>query len=434
MLTGIKEAINRIDALGNSKPLKVIGHFDTDGITSSAIFSRAMNRWGKKFSLEIVKGLEESFIDSLGEESVLIFLDLASGSLEQLSKKKTEVFIFDHHELTCEVPKNVFMVNPHLTNEENVCTATICYLFAEELSSQNKDLANLAVLGMVGDQHEKNKGKIFERILGLAETVVKKGLLVYPSTRPLCRTLEYSSNPYLPGVSGNRDGVFEVLRDSGISLDRSLYELSEEEMTRLITTLVLKSKGVANQENLIGNIYLTKFFNKQEDARELSALVNACSRMGRSDIALAFCLGNKSARKDAEKIYIEYKQSLMSALKYVSESEKLEGKDYMIINARDNVKDTIIGTVASMISHSPLYDEGLVIVALAYNGEKIKVSARLSGRTGRNVREVLARAIVPIGGEVGGHPNAAGCLISKEHEGVFINELKRILEVEVVRV
>src|SRR3989344_3839287 len=260
MLTGIKEAINRIDALGNSKPLKVIGHLDTDGITSSAIFSRAMNRWGKKFSLEIVKGLEESFIDSLGEESVLIFLDLASGSLEQLSKKKTEVFIFDHHELTCEVPKNVFMVNPHLTNEENVCTATICYLFAEELSSQNKDLANLAVLGMVGDQHEKNKGKIFERILGLAETVVKKGLLVYPSTRPLCRTLEYSSNPYLPGVSGNRDGVFEVLRDSGISLDRSLYELSEEEMTRLITTLVLKSKGVANQENLIGNIYLTKFF------------------------------------------------------------------------------------------------------------------------------------------------------------------------------
>ncbi|MBU0760613.1 MAG: DHH family phosphoesterase, partial [Nanoarchaeota archaeon] len=291
--------------------------------------------------------------------------------------------------------------------------------------------------GMVGDLYERNIGKIFGEILRDAETIVKKGVLVYPSTRPLDKALEYSSNPYIPGISGSRAGVIELLRDADLASDKgrykALYELSEEEMKKLITAIALRSRG-GNQENLVGNLFLVKFFNKLEDARELSALINACSRMDYSEVALGFCLGNKIFRKEAEKIYINYRQSLVSALKYISETNKLEGKNYMIINARDKIKDTIIGTVASMISHSPLYEEGLVIVALAYNKDKIKVSARLAGRKGRNLRELLHRVVVPIGGEVGGHPNAAGCLISKEKEEEFIGELRKVLDLEVVKV
>ncbi|MBU1103512.1 MAG: DHH family phosphoesterase [Nanoarchaeota archaeon] len=441
MLEKIKLAVERINELGAGKPIKVVSHFDTDGITSAAIFSRALKRAGKQFSLEIVKGLDKEFIKGLSEENVLVFLDLASGSLEYLKDKKTEVFVFDHHELSEEwkdkIPENVFMVNPVLEDCEVVSGAAICYLFAKKMSLENKDLANLAVLGMVGDLYERNIGKIFGEILRDAETIVKKGVLVYPSTRPLDKALEYSSNPYIPGISGSRAGVIELLRDADLASDKgrykALYELSEEEMKKLITAIALRSRG-GNQENLVGNLFLVKFFNKLEDARELSALINACSRMDYSEVALGFCLGNKIFRKEAEKIYINYRQSLVSALKYISETNKLEGKNYMIINARDKIKDTIIGTVASMISHSPLYEEGLVIVALAYNKDKIKVSARLAGRKGRNLRELLHRVVVPIGGEVGGHPNAAGCLISKEKEEEFIGELRKVLDLEVVKV
>ncbi len=209
-------------------------------------------------------------------------------------------------------------------------------------------------------------------------------------------------------------------------------------MTRLITAVALKnaSSGSEIHGEIVGNLFLIKFFNKLEDARELSALINSCSRMDRPEISLGFCLGNKSAKEMAEGIYIEYKQSLVNALKFISngESEKIEGKNYLIINARDKVKDTIIGTVASILSHSPSYPEGLMIVALAYNQERIKVSARLAGRRGRNVREVLHQAVVPLGGEVGGHPNAAGCLIPREKEDVFIAELRKLLEVEHMKI
>jgi len=152
------------------------------------------------------------------------------------------------------------------------------------------------------------------------------------------------------------------------------------------------------------------------------------------EVALGFCLGNKSFKDQANKIYLNYRQSLVSALKYVSETEKLEGKNYIIINAKDKIKDTIIGTVASILSHSPLYPEGKIIIALSYNEDKIKVSARLAGRKGRNVRDILHKVVIPLGGEVGGHPNAAGCLISKNQEEQFIVELKKVLDVEVVKV
>ncbi len=438
MLKNIPLAMEKIDLLSKKKKIKIISHYDTDGITSAAIFSRAFQRWNKNFSIHITKGLDKEFIESLPEDQILIFLDLASGSLDYLKNKKTDIFIFDHHEVIQEIPKNIKMVSSFFDNSDSICSAAICYLFAKTLSKDNKDLANLAVIGMVGDNHEKDIGKIYDEILKDSESIVKKGFLLYPSTRPLDKALEYSSSPYIQGVTGSSTGVLELLREAGIQKQsngyKALYELSQEEMSNLITAIILRTVSKSHSEDLVGNLYLIKFFNKLEDARELSALINACSRMDYPSIALGFCLGNKSSKQQAEKIYIDYKQNLVSALRYISDLEKINGKKYTIINAKDKIKDTIIGTVASIISHSPTYEKGTIIIALAYNEDKIKVSARTVGKEGLNIREVLNKVVVPLGGEVGGHPNAAGCLISKEKENLFITELKKTLDIEVVKI
>ena len=152
-------------------------------------------------------------------------------------------------------------------------------------------------------------------------------------------------------------------------------------------------------------------------------------------MVLGFCLGNRESRAEAEKVYINYKQNLVSALRYVEGSDSINEKDYMIINARDNVPDTIIGTVCSMMSHSPLYSEGKVIVGMAYsNNDKIKVSARLVGQGGRNVRDLLQKVVTGLGVEAGGHPRAAGCVIGRDKENDFIKDLQKFLEMEIVKV
>ncbi len=434
----IKELIEKIKSYSEKKPIKIISHFDTDGITSAAIFSRALQRANIKFSLQIIKSLDEEFIKTLSDDYTLIFLDLASSSLNHLKDKNTNIIIIDHHEIHQNIPQNIFMLNPLLEKKESISSSALSYFIAKSLSNENIDLSNLAIIGMVGDAHDQNIRKSYDEIIKDSGAIVKKGLLIYPSTRAINKVLEYSSSPYIPNVTGSYQGVIEVLKDANIPKNngsyKALYELTEEEMSNLTTAIMLKSAGKINVSSLIGNIYLLKFQNKLEDARELSALINACSRMDHPQVALGFCLGNKSYKEDAEKIYREYKQHLISALKYIQEAEKISGKNYTIINAKNNIKDTIIGTTASIISHSPFYSEGTIIIALAYNEDKIKVSARIVGKEGRNVREILAKALIPIGGEVGGHPNAAGCLIEKEKETQFISELKKVLDIELIKV
>ena len=51
MFDKIELAVKRIDELSKNKRIKIISHFDSDGITSAAIFSKALARWVKTFSL-----------------------------------------------------------------------------------------------------------------------------------------------------------------------------------------------------------------------------------------------------------------------------------------------------------------------------------------------------------------------------------------------
>ncbi len=419
-----------------NKEILLISHFDTDGITSAAIMIQALEKLDKRFSVKIVKYLEEEMIYDLPKNKLILFLDLASGSLDYIKKAGLKnVFIIDHHEIVQKIPDNVAILNPILTSKEKISSAGLVYLFCKEINPENKRFAKLAVLGMIGDIMEEsieNLGVIEE-----GDIKKKKGIMIYSSTRPINRALEYCSQPYIPGVTGNFKGVLEILREIGIEPSngkyKSLIELNDEETKKLVTAIMLRNPQAKNKD-LIGNIFLLKFFNKLEDARELSAMINACSRFGESGTALRFCMEVLGSRKEAEEIHVKHKQHLISGLKFVSKAEKIQGKGFVIINTRDNIKDTIIGTITSILSKSPLYEEGTIITTMAYYEDKIKVSSRNVGMNKRNVREILDLVIKEIGGEVGGHESAAGCMIARDKEKRFIDLLKKNFEIELVKI
>ena len=196
---------------------------------------------------------------------------------------------------------------------------------------------------------------------------------------------------------------------------------------------MLRNPKVKNKA-LIGDIFLIKLFNKLEDARELSAKVNACSRLGESETAIQFCMELPQAKKRAEIIHAKYKQEIISGIKFASNTEKISGKDFVIINAKDQIKDTVIGVIASILSNSALYDPGTIIVTMAYCGENIKISSRRVGQKGRNVREILSNVIEITGGEVGGHNVAAGCMITRKKEKEFIDLLRKNLEIPTIKI
>lgn len=438
MLSKIKELATNFLEQTKSKQIQVISHHDTDGITSAAIIAKTLQRLNKEFSVRIVKQLEKENIEQLPKNKILLFLDLASNSFEYLKQLKNPIFILDHHEIIEKIPENIKIINPHLFNEEEISGAGLTYLFAKELDEQNTDLAHLAVIGMVGDLLEKNPGKIYNTIINDSKVQIKKGLIMYPATRPVDKVLEYSSEIHIPGVTGSPLGTVTFLRDIGIERAggnfKNLIELNEQEMSRLITAISLQRIDNGKETDLIGNIYLVNFFNKLEDIRQISAIINACSRSGQSGTAIAYCLQNKKAKQKVDSIYTEHKQGIVKALNSIPELKQIEDKNYLIINAENKIKDTIIGTVASILSNSRNYEQGKAIIAMAYNEDKIKISARMVGKSKKNIREVLNSVVEIVGGEVGGHPAAAGALIEKQKEQEFVDELKKKLEVELVKI
>ena len=207
-------------------------------------------------------------------------------------------------------------------------------------------------------------------------------------------------------------------------------------MSKLITAVMIRRAQHNKADDIIGNLYILKFFNTKEDVREISVLINACSRLGHSDTAIAYCLENEKAKSRALDIYTRYKQELVSGLKVAEKMEKIDGKGFVILNAKDQIKDVIVGTICSMLSSSATYNEGTILIGMAYNNDKIKVSARIVGHEGRNLKEVLEKTITifkdnnpQTTAEVGGHHFAAGCLVEKEKELEFIEALKKTLEI-----
>ncbi|MBR9704907.1 DHH family phosphoesterase [Candidatus Pacearchaeota archaeon] len=443
LLTEIKKFSDSLLSKINNKKVKIISHFDTDGITSAAILSKTLERRNLQFSVKIIKSLSDKEIKKFPNDSLIILLDLGSGSIKELASLNRDIIIIDHHEPSqIDIPENILIFNPHLYKDEyeDLCTAELCSLISNSISKENIDLSKLAILGMVGDTMEKNISKIRNLIITNADVKIKKGLLIYPSTRPIDKALEFSSRPFIPGVTGDPKGTYELLREAEIEKTnknyKALIDLDDSEMKRLVTAVTLRL-ALNESTDYIGNLYLIKFFNKIEDARELSAMINACSRMDKPEIALMLCLGNTGAKKKAQKVYIKYRQHIISGLRHIDKNKKIEGREYVIINAKDSIKDTIIGTLASILSFSSVYKEGTIIVAMAYNEDKIKVSTRMSGRSPkikRNLKELMESITSIIGGESGGHKRAAGCVIDKKDEQKFIELLQKKLEVELIKI
>ena len=152
----LTKSIEKFLTATQNKEILVISHHDTDGITSASIMTRALQRQDLRFSIKIFKQLEKENISHLPEDKIIIFLDLGSSHISELSKLKTEIFIIDHHELPEDLdkktmPSNVTLINPHLINEEEISASGLTYLFVKKLNDNNKDLASLGVIGLVGD-------------------------------------------------------------------------------------------------------------------------------------------------------------------------------------------------------------------------------------------------------------------------------------------
>lgn len=444
----------------NDKVIRLVSHLDADGLSSSAIMIRALKREGIKFSLTTIRQLNAEVIDELTRENypIVMFLDLASGSLSEieakLCKNKT-VFIIDHHKVQEYKYNKIKLLNPHIfgiDGSKEISSSGITYLFAKYINPKNLDMSSIAILGAIGDMQEHNGFKselnnfILEDAINSGKIEIKVGLRMFGmQTRPINKVLEYSTDPYIPGVTGSEQGTKRFLEKLKINVIgdgkyRKLVQLRQEELKQLVTGIILQRMGSEeNPEDVLGKVYLLpeeEDENPMKDAKEFSTLLNACGRMNRSSIGIACCLSDKKAKQEAITLLLDYKKEIINSLNWFhsNKNKMIEGEGYVIINAQDQIKDTLIGTMGSMIAKSNTYSNGDIIITMAYTIDgHIKISLRVAGTIKRDLIPIINKIVSKVGGIGGGHKYAAGALIHQEKEREFIQSTKELLEKEFIK-
>ncbi|MFX1518639.1 MAG: DHHA1 domain-containing protein [Promethearchaeota archaeon] len=449
------------DALNDQ--IKIISHLDTDGITAAGIVSTALYRAGASFQVSIIRQLEEDIMVTLSEGknhvNLFIFTDLGSGQLEIIRKyldtKKTKVVILDHH------PPNgsengVFQFNPHvfdINGSYEISGAGVSYFVAKAIGEDNNDLSALAVIGAIGDRQDKgDRGSL----IGLNEKIVndavhakvlelKKDLRLFGrATRPVHTALEYTTDPYIPGITGNRDACFKLLVELQIPLKkgdewRTIAELTTEERTKLVSALITRSlqRGASSEEaqSIVGNVY-TMLKEKEgsilRDAREFASCLNACGRMGRAGVGVALCMGDRGrAYKDAEEILSNYRTRLSDYLTLISENTEriTDLKNVQIFDGKGLVDDRIIGTVVGLARSGNMLSSNKIVLGIALQEDEgfIKISGRSTEELvskGISIGKALSDATENIdSAEAGGHDIAAGARVPLEKEQEFIKSV-----------
>ena len=393
VLTDMKAATARIcDAIQKNQQIAIFGDYDVDGACSSALLSKFLSHHGINNEIYIPDRIFEGYgpnpeaINMLIENGadLIITVDCGATSFEALaeaSKKKTDVVVLDHHQVSDELPEATALVNPNrqddLSGLGHLCAAGVVFMAlvacVRELRSQgfyNDNLKppdllswlDLAALATVCD---------VVPLKGLNRAFVVKGLQVMRNQqniglRALMRVgrLDGPPRPYHLGfVLGPRINAGGRIGDAALG-------------SRLLTT----------DDDILAS----------EIAQQLEEL-------------------NKQ-RQAAEKIMLE--QAVAEA-----EAEMRDGEGPAImVTASDEWHPGIVGLLASRLKDR--FKRPAISIAFDRNGKGSGSGRSVAGvDLGAAVRAAVDEGILEKGG---GHAMAAGLTVSKENLG----SLRRFLETQ----
>lgn len=442
--------------------IHVFSHLDADGVAAAGIMGKTLLRLDAKFRIRITQQLDEKIVGGIAADKpqLVIFTDFGSGYLDLLNEKipNVKVLICDHHQMSgASNNPNFIQVNPHMfgiDGASDVSGSGVAYFVAKAVDSANVDLSPVALVGALGDMQDKYDQRklcslneiIVDDAVAAGMVKVEKDLTFFGrETRPLYKMLATTTNPFIPGLSGEEDKALAFLDSLGISLKkgdkpRALCDLTGDERKRLCSALAdhLLSKGLHMEvENLIGYIYV---LTKEEpntalrDAREFAVVLNSTGRMDRPSLGVAICMGDRrSALEEANRILEDYRRSISKYLGWVAEKpERMrELQNIYVIYGEDFINEKIIGTVSSIIVSTLANTEKPLIAFANVEREQIaKFSARTTEsaiRKGVNLGEVMRLGSETHGGKGGGHNIAAGSQVPLDKIDAFVKTVDDLI-------
>ncbi|MFM9875119.1 MAG: DHHA1 domain-containing protein [Nitrosarchaeum sp.] len=443
------------DCIKTKKSISVTTHIDCDGLTSGSIITKALIRAGAKCTVRTSKEFNKKVIDVMKKDSrdFHIITDLASGFAQHLDESFGENWIvLDHHQISEKEYDNQKVINAwkyKMDGGTEICAGGMAYLAAMALNDKNLDLSAIAVVSALGDRQDQGERKsLIGKNYEIANIAKEEGLididldllLVGRETRALPDALAFTSQPFIEGLTWNRDACLSLLNSSGIKLKeggrwRVAAELNDEEKRSVIETITKFTSGKNATEIMAELIGYTYTFPREDkmsflrDGREFSTVLNSCGRISRSGVGIAICIGDRNKiLREGETILTNYRKMIREYMNILTNERwrVSESKTCVMVNAEGIVPEMMTGTISSLIAGSPKNAGKIVILRTGGEENTIKFSSRKSFgcKSEINLSELMKTGAEKFDGVGGGHNAAAGAKITKDKLDEFLDYLE----------
>ncbi|UCD14633.1 MAG: DHH family phosphoesterase [Thermoplasmatales archaeon] len=438
-----KKAAEIVLSLPEHNVVRVVSHYDADGITSAGIICTALYREGYGFHVTLMRNPFNKGLERLAKEKneLIIFSDMGSGQIENIEKLGCKVIIFDHHQyIKSEAGKNVLQINANTCGVDGnyeACGATLSFSFAKALSPENEDLSSLAIAGAIGDKQHIggirgfNK-EILQYALEKGFLGEKTGIKLYGDS--LFDALYFSIDPYYKALSGNKHEIESTLNNLDIDKNTRIDELGKDKLMQLQSFLLFKLIKAGCQKNILDVAIRKRYFSKSLgcELERFSDLLDACGKNGYRSLGLSLCLGDSDAFEEAKAVEKDYKQKILYALMKLEEGamEEMEGMRYFYSDSSS------LGGVVAGIAINYILDEKKPLFSITRKKDEIHVSCRGNQglvKRGLDLGGAMKKAATAIGGYGGGHMIAAGATIALDKEKEFLEKVDKILVQQVKR-
>ena len=260
LLDGMEDICNKIiESINNKEKICIYGDYDVDGITSTALLYKALNRIGAKDVIYYIPSRSEGYslnkkaVENLKELGVdtIITVDCGITSFDEIKlakKLRMKVYITDHHEIRRDI---------NLKDEENLYGEQI-YPNADAIITCQKDVNQYKYKNIAG------VGTVFFLVMALfSKFKIENEILDYIDL----------------AMTGTIADVMTLTNDNRIITKIGLENIKNKGLKKLVELAVKKEKITSTDIAFI-----------------IAPILNASSRMSTPYLALELLLNEDNKR------------------------------------------------------------------------------------------------------------------------------------------
>lgn len=417
--------------------MRIISHYDADGITSAAIIGKALYRAGYNFQTTLMRNPFDIGLKRVLKEynDLIIFSDMGSGQIDTIEKMQCRVIIIDHHQyIKKKTKENILQINANLcgiNGNYDACGATLSYFLTKYLDFKNIDLAALAITGAMGDKQYIGGIKGLNKTIldeALNKGILKENVDIKLFGESLFDALYYSIDPYFSGISGNKKNINNLLNKINLKKDIKLEELTYEEKRKIQSYLILILIKKNCEKNIIDTIirqrYKSDIFGFELE--RFADLIDSCGKGGNRGLGLSLCMGNKDAFSEALKLEKNYKQEILNELLELEKNGFEETKGFKYFYSKGSSISGVVGGIAANF----IVDKEKPLISIVNKNNEIHVSCRANQHLvdkGIDLGFAMKEASKKLDGYGGGHKIAAGATIDSSKKDDFLKIVDEIL-------